>query len=176
MLFEIPSTIAFALALTGLASAQSSSGGSWQVDHSCDAYVIVETCVSQSTPRVNACPPNDYSCLCIEYTSLLTCYNNCPMDNNSSGIKSSVTSFCNAAAAASSASSMTNTAKPTSGAGSSTASSAPTGSGSPTATGASSSSSSSSSGSGSPNAALALTPAGTYGALAGVMAIAGIFL
>jgi len=172
MLFEIPSAIALALALAGLASAQT-----WQVDHSCDAFNIVETCISQYGPRANACPPNEYSCMCIEYTNLLTCYNNCPMDTNSSGIKSSVTSFCNAAAAASSASSMTNTAKPTSGAGSSTvASSAPTGSGSPTTTGAPSSSGSSSSGSSSPNAALALTPAGTYGALAGVMAIAGIFL
>ncbi|CAZ86345.1 unnamed protein product [Tuber melanosporum] len=139
--------------------------------------IPIETCISQYSPRVSGCSQNDYSCLCVEYTNLLTCYNNCPKDTNSSGIKSSVTSFCNAAAAASSASALTNTAKSTSGTGSSTAaSSAPTGSGSPTTTKAPSSSSSSSSGSGSSNAALALTPVGTYGALAGVMAIAGIFL
>ncbi|RPA91245.1 hypothetical protein L873DRAFT_1819721 [Choiromyces venosus 120613-1] len=170
MLFEIRSTIAFTLALAGFVSAQSQ----WQVDHSCDAYNIVETCISQYSPRVTACAGNDYVCMCTEYTNLLTCYNNCPMDKNSSGIKSSVTSFCGAAAAASSASASTNTAKPTSGSGSSSAaSSAPTGSRSPTTTGGSSSSTSSSSSSSSPNAALALTP---YGALAGVMAIAGIFL
>ncbi|KAG0634838.1 hypothetical protein HOY80DRAFT_1058818 [Tuber brumale] len=170
MLFGIPSAIVFALALAGFTSAQT-----FQVDHSCDAFNIVETCISQYSPRASKCPPNDYSCMCIEYTNLLTCYNNCPMDTNSSGVKSSVTSFCNAAAAASSAPALTNTAKPTSGTGSSTAASSPTSSRSPTTTKAPSSSGSSS-GSGSSNAALALTPAGTYGALAGVMAIAGIFL
>ncbi|PUU79727.1 hypothetical protein B9Z19DRAFT_794141 [Tuber borchii] len=141
------------------------------------ANIPIETCVSQYAPTITACVGGDYACQCTAYTNLLTCYNNCPNDKNSSGVKSSVTSFCNAAAAASSASSLTNTATSTSGTGSSTAaSSKPTSSGSPTTTKAPSSSSSSSSGSGSTNAALALTPAGTYGALAGVMAIAGIFL
>jgi len=63
----------------------------------CDAQVILDTCLMTTKAILDTCGPNDYSCLCTQYTNVLTCYNNCPADQGRFAIESFQADNCNAA-------------------------------------------------------------------------------
>lgn len=112
-------------ALTSLVTAQTATSPLNSAATGCAAQNIVDTCVSGYQERIKACEAksNDWVCLCDVYTDVLTCYNNCPDNNEKSPVQNQVTSFCQAAAPAksailasliSAASTRTSTAPPTS--------------------------------------------------------------
>lgn len=63
-------------------------------DTKCNAQNILDTCVKQFKPQVEACSTTDYSCSCQGYTNLLTCYNNCPDDQTRFSIDQQKSLFC----------------------------------------------------------------------------------
>lgn len=138
---------------------------------------------------------NDYECLCLQYTDLATCYNNCPNDPSkschcllplcdiclanicltaASSIKNTIISYCGAYSATASTSSVATAT------GSSTRSSTGTSAGSDatatTTRGDSSAATSSSATSTSTNFGTVITPGYSYGAVAGLLAFAGALL
>ncbi|KAI9691311.1 MAG: hypothetical protein M1820_009774 [Bogoriella megaspora] len=92
---------AIILAYAGYAVAQTSTSsaasGSSSSSSSCDAQTILDTCVSQYKPQLDACGGNDWDCLCQSATNLKTCYNNCPNDPTGSSVQQQVTQYCDAA-------------------------------------------------------------------------------
>ncbi|KAH0613255.1 uncharacterized protein H6S33_009635 [Morchella sextelata] len=170
-----PTRVLLAIAtFGGYVAAQSSQ---WTVDQSCDAANIVEACINLISPRITACTKNgnDYECLCLQYTDLATCYNNCPSDPTASSIKNTIISYCGAYSATASTSSVATAT------GSSTGTSIGTSAGSgATATttggGSSGTPTSSSATSTSTNSGTVITPGYSYGAIAGLLAFAGALL
>jgi hypothetical protein len=60
---------------------------------------IIKSCLASTTPQVNDCAANDWTCMCNNQKAVVTCYNNCPSDPNAFGAKQQLTSWCNAAKA-----------------------------------------------------------------------------
>lgn len=97
-------TIAILLATSGFAIGQSTSSTS------CDAQNILEACLATTQVQVQACQPNEWQCLCDGYTSVQTCYGNCPGDPGKNGVDQQKIAYCNAAKSVSTISAGTNTA------------------------------------------------------------------
>lgn len=64
----------------------------------CEAQNILDACKATIQSQIDKCGGNDYICLCDNYTNMLTCYNNCPNDENKSTVQNQVTAYCVAAA------------------------------------------------------------------------------
>ncbi|QKX56128.1 uncharacterized protein TRUGW13939_03228 [Talaromyces rugulosus] len=132
----------------------------------CAAQNILDACLASMTPQLEACEANDWSCLCNQSTNVLTCYNNCPGDDNQFGAQQTKTSYCNAAKAYAT----TTTTTSSSHSATATSSEASAASASETSSGSSSSSSSS----------LSSTSTGSFaqstssGAAAAAMATGGV--
>jgi len=94
------------LASAGFAAAQSTAASVATVataaqptsSSTCQAQNIVDACIADTQPQINACAGNDWICLCQQYQNLLTCYNNCPDLPERATVQNQVTSFCTAAA------------------------------------------------------------------------------
>ncbi|KAL7274417.1 hypothetical protein RUND412_002692 [Rhizina undulata] len=173
-------TALLAVTFASFAAAQSSSATA------CAAQYIVDACV-QTEDSNTTCTPNDWECMCNKATNLLTCYNNCPNDSAKFGYQSQQTAYCGAASAASSQSVAAATASAAAAStktGSVTAATATAveSSNSGSATESSHSSGSATTGSAATaasthtsNAGNAIVPGG-FGAVAGMIALAGALL
>ncbi|KAH6652641.1 hypothetical protein BKA67DRAFT_659335 [Truncatella angustata] len=71
------STIFAVAAFAAAVSAQTSSV--------CLAQPILEQCLVTTQYYLELCTSTDYACLCEKYTSILTCFDNCPNDSRESG-------------------------------------------------------------------------------------------
>jgi cobalamin biosynthesis Mg chelatase CobN len=92
------STVAI-LFSAGLAAAQTTTGpSSPSSTDTCQAQNIVDACLNTIQSQIDACDPNDWICLCDQYTNKLTCWNNCPDSNERPPVQNQVTQYCNAAA------------------------------------------------------------------------------
>ncbi|KAF2652476.1 hypothetical protein K491DRAFT_695557 [Lophiostoma macrostomum CBS 122681] len=93
------STILIAVS-AGLAAAQTTTTSAASSTYTSDvcAQDIVDACVKSIQAQVDACKDNDWVCLCENYQSLLTCYNNCPSSDDRSPVQNEVTQYCAAAA------------------------------------------------------------------------------
>lgn len=74
------SVIFSAVALAAAVSAQTTTSAADSTGPTCDAQPILEQCLVTTTGYLNLCMTTDYSCLCDKYTSIMTCFNNCPND------------------------------------------------------------------------------------------------
>lgn len=100
---------ALLLAAAGLATAQSSSAAAASPSSAsssgsssgCGTQIdaIIASCLDTTQPQVEACKPNDWSCLCDASQQVDTCYNNCPSHPDAFGQQQTTTSYCNAAEA-----------------------------------------------------------------------------
>ncbi|KAA8895479.1 hypothetical protein FN846DRAFT_911702 [Sphaerosporella brunnea] len=154
------------------------AGASAQSTTACAAQNIVDTCIASIKPRLDACKGNDWECYCTNSRDLATCYNNCPGIDRS-GVDNQVTSYCGAYSAAVAASSATAKTPTASGTATSTAAAATaTGTGTGTTTAGSTGTQTGFAGSTSTaaSAGMVVIPAKSFGALAGLMAVAGAFL
>ncbi|KAI0170884.1 hypothetical protein BJ166DRAFT_207344 [Pestalotiopsis sp. NC0098] len=75
------SIIFSAVALAAAVSAQTTTSDASSSGPTCDAQPILEQCLVTTTGYLNLCQTTDYSCLCNTYTSIMTCFNNCPNDS-----------------------------------------------------------------------------------------------
>ncbi|KAK6218286.1 hypothetical protein LQW54_002813 [Pestalotiopsis sp. IQ-011] len=75
------SIIFSAVALAAAVSAQTTTSDASSSGPTCDAQPILEQCLITTTGYLNLCQTTDYSCLCNTYTSIMTCFNNCPNDS-----------------------------------------------------------------------------------------------
>ncbi|KAI4592155.1 hypothetical protein KJ359_011483 [Pestalotiopsis sp. 9143b] len=75
------SIIFSAVALAAAVSAQTTTSDAASSGPTCDAQPILEQCLVTTTGYLNLCQTTDYSCLCNTYTSIMTCFNNCPNDS-----------------------------------------------------------------------------------------------
>ncbi|ETS74655.1 hypothetical protein PFICI_13139 [Pestalotiopsis fici W106-1] len=75
------SIIFSAVALAAAVSAQATTSAVSSTGPTCDAQPILEQCLVTTTGYLNLCMTTDYSCLCDKYTSIMTCFNNCPNDS-----------------------------------------------------------------------------------------------
>jgi len=87
-------TVGFGAAQTATKSASSSSSTS-----TCQAEDILQACLKSTQPMLQGCSSNDWSCLCTQSINVLTCYNNCPNDPGAVGAGQTKQSYCNAASA-----------------------------------------------------------------------------
>ncbi|OKL59258.1 hypothetical protein UA08_05509 [Talaromyces atroroseus] len=95
------------LLTVGLAAAQSQSRRA-----TCAAQNILDACIQDTSPQLQACEANDWDCLCEQSNNVLTCYNNCPGDDGQFGAQQTMTSYCNAAKAYGSSTSSSISATP----------------------------------------------------------------
>ncbi|KAF8544081.1 hypothetical protein BDD12DRAFT_817916 [Trichophaea hybrida] len=157
--------ITFALAAVSAIAAQ---------QQECDAQNILDACSEQYKPRLDACKGNDWECFCTESTNLLTCYNVCP-NADKSGVQNQVTSYCGAYSASLPSSSKAATPSKTGSASSSKSTSDSTSTSSDTSKSDTSAAASAST-SGKTGDGCLVTPAKSFGVVAGLLAVAGMFL
>ncbi|KAI9900343.1 hypothetical protein N3K66_004605 [Trichothecium roseum] len=92
MKFSLPLAV---IALAGNAAAQSTpSSAAAAPGASCEAEYIVTRCLQTEKPKVAACKPADYECLCAAHEAVSTCYNNCPDDPRAASALSEVKANC----------------------------------------------------------------------------------
>ncbi|KAF2704812.1 hypothetical protein K504DRAFT_461067 [Pleomassaria siparia CBS 279.74] len=110
MRFATSSSCLAVLASLSFAAAQNRVGPlapratSTSTSTACDAQYIVDVCRSRLEAEIKECGANDWICLCDHYTSLLTCYDNCPNSADRAPVTNQVSSYCAAAAPLKSAS------------------------------------------------------------------------
>ncbi|KAI1331738.1 hypothetical protein F5Y16DRAFT_242715 [Xylariaceae sp. FL0255] len=90
-------TIIFSAALVAIVSAGSGSGSSTEgatSSSSCAAQNILESCLKTCTGYLDLCASQDYGCLCEKYTSIMTCFDNCPNDSRKPSYAGSQQVYC----------------------------------------------------------------------------------
>ncbi|KAH0544670.1 hypothetical protein FGG08_001175 [Glutinoglossum americanum] len=93
-------SLVFAAVFAGFACAQTTVQSAAGTKPSvCPAQNIVDACLVTTKATLTSCGPNDYGCLCTVWTNIATCYNNCPGHPDSFGAEQSKVSFCGAASA-----------------------------------------------------------------------------
>ncbi|PYI35130.1 hypothetical protein BP00DRAFT_442961 [Aspergillus indologenus CBS 114.80] len=63
------------------------------------AKSILDACLKQLQPQMDACAQNDWDCLCTQSQNVLTCYNDCPSDPGRYTVTQQQVPYCNAAQA-----------------------------------------------------------------------------
>lgn len=72
--------------LAAAVSAQTTTTTAASGTSSCAAQAILEQCLVTTEGYLDLCDTNDYGCLCDKYTSIMTCFNNCPSDSREFGV------------------------------------------------------------------------------------------
>ncbi|KIV99286.1 uncharacterized protein PV09_09054 [Verruconis gallopava] len=90
-------SVALAVAAAGLVSAQTATTTAASSGSTCAAQNIVDSCLATTKIPLDACAPNDWQCMCDAQTQVVTCYNNCPGDQDRFAAEQQQTSWCNAA-------------------------------------------------------------------------------
>ncbi|KAF2004828.1 hypothetical protein P154DRAFT_425830 [Amniculicola lignicola CBS 123094] len=96
--FAIASALGFAAAQSATPTPVPTPVPTPNNNNKCQAQNIVDACLEGIQKQVDACPANDWICLCDNYSSLLTCYNNCPNSVLRPSVQQQVDSYCQAAA------------------------------------------------------------------------------
>jgi len=163
------------LTLAGFVAAQTTTSppaiptsGSSGSQSDCDAQNILDTCVAQFSPQLDACKASDWECMCQQATNLLSCYDNCPDATDFGGADSKKASYCDAWSRSPEYSARANNTQITNTATSTSTNSDVT----PTADSVTSASASSTDNS----AAVHVSPATSFGAIAGLLTFVGLFL
>ncbi|KAL6866009.1 hypothetical protein ACO1O0_002109 [Amphichorda felina] len=76
--------------ISSLAAAPPAATG----DSDCLADYVVARCLETETPKAQDCDFSDKECLCIAYSSISTCYNNCPKDPRSFSARRLASNYC----------------------------------------------------------------------------------
>ncbi|KAI1177640.1 hypothetical protein F4777DRAFT_185851 [Nemania sp. FL0916] len=65
----------------------------------CAAEAILDACLDTTEGYLSLCGSQDYSCLCEKYTTIMTCFANCPNDDRQYAIDSERQLYCSNASA-----------------------------------------------------------------------------
>ncbi|RAH44326.1 GPI anchored serine-threonine rich protein [Aspergillus brunneoviolaceus CBS 621.78] len=90
-----PNAAAAAAAAAAPAATTAASAG----DTAQCAKSILDACLKQLQPQMDACAQNDWDCLCTQSQNVLTCYNDCPSDPGRYTVTQQQVPYCNAAQA-----------------------------------------------------------------------------
>ncbi|KAI0201893.1 hypothetical protein F4808DRAFT_422662 [Astrocystis sublimbata] len=80
----------------------------------CAAESILDACLDTTESYLALCQSTDYSCLCEKYTTIMTCFANCPNDSRQYSLDSERLLYCSNASAFSSSKLTTKTTSKTS--------------------------------------------------------------
>ncbi|GAP84506.1 putative GPI anchored serine-threonine rich protein [Rosellinia necatrix] len=85
-----------------------------QTTSACGAQSIVDACLETTQSYLSQCGTQDFACLCEKYTTIMTCFNNCPNDDRRYATDSQRQLYCaNASAFPSTTTTTANTATQT---------------------------------------------------------------
>ncbi|KAI1284127.1 hypothetical protein F5Y07DRAFT_407630 [Xylaria sp. FL0933] len=97
---------------TATTTSTSSTAASGSTDTACAALSILDACLDTTESYLSLCESTDYSCLCDKYTTIMTCFANCPNDDRQYALDSEKQLYCSNASAFSTKT--TTSSKPTS--------------------------------------------------------------
>ncbi|CAK7270535.1 hypothetical protein SEPCBS57363_004152 [Sporothrix epigloea] len=86
--------LAIAVLVASAVSASSAAAPVATSTSACAAQNILDACLETENNLLNSCGTNDWNCKCNAYRDIVTCYNNCPMDQAVDTAQGQVQIFC----------------------------------------------------------------------------------